>query len=55
MNEWILSAANVGVPAALCFFILLRVDQTMAKLTEAITKLSKIVSHCAGNDYPKYL
>ena len=32
--------SNVGVPAAICFYTLFRVNQTLQKLTEAINKLT---------------
>ncbi len=32
--------ANVGVPAAICFYTLFRVNQTLKELTEAINRLT---------------
>ena len=32
--------SNVGVPAAICFYTLFRVNQTLQKLTDAINKLT---------------
>ena len=31
---------NIGVPAAVCFYTLFRVNQTLRDLTDAINKLS---------------
>ena len=41
MEEMFLHAlSNVGVPAALCFYVLFRVNQTLRDLTDAINKLT---------------
>ena len=32
--------SNIGVPAALCFYTLSRVNQTLKELTEAINRLT---------------
>lgn len=33
--------ANVGVPAALCFYVLFRVNQSVEKLTDAVREWNK--------------
>ena len=41
MEEMFLHAlSNVGVPAALAFYVLFRVNQTLRDLTDAINKLT---------------
>lgn len=42
MSEEVLShiIGNVGVPAAICFYTLFRVNQTLKELTDAINKLT---------------
>lgn len=42
MEETALShiLSNVGVPAAICFYTLFRVNQTLQNLTDAINKLT---------------
>ena len=41
MEELFLHAlSNVGVPAAICFYTLFRVNQTLRDLTDAINKLT---------------
>jgi histidinol-phosphate/aromatic aminotransferase/cobyric acid decarboxylase-like protein len=49
VGAWAIFVAQVGVPSAICFFVLVRVDRTMQKMTEALNRLSIIVSHC--NNY----
>ena len=53
--EWVLLISQVGVPTTICLIILLRMDKTIAKLSDNIVFLSKIVSHCPNNNYPKVL
>jgi hypothetical protein len=48
MIDYVTLMAQIGVPSAICFFVLVRVDKTMANMTEALNKLATIVSHCNG-------
>ena len=36
--------ANVGVPAALCFYVLFRVKQSVEQLTDAVKEWNKTLS-----------
>lgn len=51
--SWVSLISQVGVPSAIAFFILIKIDKTLAKVGEALNRLSKLVSHCHYNDYPK--
>lgn len=42
MDEQLLNAvSNVGIPAAICFYTLVKVNATLAELTRAVTRLEK--------------
>lgn len=36
--------ANVGVPAALCFYVLFKVNQSVEQLTDAVKEWNKTLS-----------
>ncbi len=43
MDEIISQIANVGFPAALCIYLLVRVEAKLDSLTASITELTKVI------------
>jgi hypothetical protein len=43
MNEIFSQIANVGFPAALCIYLLVRVEAKLDNLTVSITELTKVI------------
>ena len=44
--EWLDFVTTTGVPAAIAFLVLLRIDKTLLKIGEALNNLAKIIEHC---------
>lgn len=52
-NELIQNIANVGFPALVCIYLLVRIEGKMEKLSESISELNKSITLLAHNSEKK--
>jgi len=39
MSDWLMAISNVGFPITMCFYLMLRFEKVLGKMTEAIDRL----------------